>query len=125
MVRLSMRQKVEIYKDILIKSDMAIKRHGLYWLDKQDIANEIWLQFINKHKMRKYDPAKGANPKTFACCVCGNLIKNHLRRVGMERDDTKRMISDTITSKTNIYFFNIAKEYQIEDSEPETSEESV
>ena len=128
MVRLSAADKVRLYRDILVKADMALKRYDLPMLSKEDLANEVWLLFIKKHKLRKYDASKGASVMTFSCIVCGNLLKDYLRmgikggrgRCCWPRDDFKREISSTMDAETNPYFYNMAKEYQAEptDAEP-------
>lgn len=110
-----------LYRDLIKKAKIAIRRTGITHLDPFDLANDIYVQFKEKDKMKYYDPKRGASKRTFACFVCNNMLKNHLRRGDPLKDDCKRLVSDTMTQKTNPYFYNMAKENAI-DEEPEGKE---
>lgn len=117
--RMTQADKIWLYKDITVKSEIYCKRYLPLLIEPLDIANEIFCQFIIKKKYLKYNAKRGASFHTWSATVAGNLLKDYMKRHSKQKDDTKRGIADTMNEKNQHYFNDLAKQYAVDDTPDE------
>jgi DNA-directed RNA polymerase specialized sigma24 family protein len=111
MYKMTGQDQLKLYKDILIKSKIYCKRFDPDFIEPEDIANEVYIQFMTENKAKKFDKDRGASFQTWACGVAHNLLRNYMERKAKYKDDTKRTIGDTINDKNIHYFQVLANDY--------------